>query len=232
MKMIGCALVVTLAQGSWAAKADSVALVSGDGFGRTEVKVLAQKVFDQELPDVDYHLSGEFLPAEEFKNFNMVVLAGSNAERPYTPEESAMIDDYVQNGGRLLLIQQAPKNLRFLEGGIDRDNAYLYGRSYFRRDGIDCIVNVPEDPLLEGVFEETDRPFWLNASVLLRNDAGNWIALLGHEDYLLAGYREVGAGRLYYLGHETFRILGQTGQEHEADVRSWVRLLKNFIRAQ
>jgi hypothetical protein len=204
-----------------------IALVTGTGYGRSEVQSLLQHVFQDDLGGLTAENCGEFLAVEDFDRFSMVILAGSKDE-PYTPEESAQIDDYVQKGGRILLINQAPKNLSVAGPDADRDSSYLFGRSYYLRNSVDSQVLQPDHPLLEGVFDETPNPFWLNGNVLLRSQ--EWESLIGTEDLILVGTRKLGEGSAYYVGTELFRVYSNArrgGVEHEME--GWVRILRNMI---
>jgi len=203
-----------------------IGLVAGTSYGRTEAKTLMRHVFQDELGSVTVEECGEYLAPEDFERFGLVILAGS-IEQVYTAEQSAEIDRYVQQGGRLLLIQQSPKNFSVAGPDVDRDSAYLFGRSYFQRDGLATTVLQPEHPLLKEVFEQNAEPFWLNGNVVLRSE--EWETLVGAEGFILIGVRELGEGKIYYAGHELFRIQSNSRLGKEPDADAWIRLLRNIV---
>lgn len=198
----------------------------GDGYGKAEVKYLTERV----APEVDglsFENCGSELPAKEFSKFRMVVIAGIEVDT-YTAEETQIIEDYVRQGGRLVLVQQAPKAFRATGGGGDRDLNYLFGRSYYLRDNPDCTVYEPENPLFAGALVEEARPFWLNATVMLRGL--DWENLIGSNDYILVGRLRLGEGEAYYMGHEVFR-LAKTAKEknQEPALLGWIQIWKNIL---
>ncbi len=205
-----------------------IALV-GDGYGEMEIKHLIKNVFDIELVSELYENRGANLPASEFANYRLVIIAGMLSEFTYSAEDTHTIAEYVRNGGRLLMIQQAPKNFTVSEDGVDRGDNYIFGRSYYQRDGVECMLLDANSPLLEGVFDAFPEPFWLNGSVLLKSL--EWTSLVGNENFILVGAREMEKGKVYYLGHESFRLTSKAKQEGlEDQVQGWFRLIVNIIR--
>jgi hypothetical protein len=209
-----------------------IGLVSGTSYGRSEVKSLVRNVLQRELPDAIYEECGEKLAPEDFHNYRLVILAGSN-EESYTPEQSSVIEQYLKEGGKILLIGQAAKNIRVEDDGIDRASAYLLGRSFYAREGADCQVLAGNHKLLDGVFDESPTPFWLNGSVMLRSP--DWECLIGATDksgeIILVGVREIGSGKAYFVGSESFRMESQAKSNSVPleDFNAWVRLLKNIL---
>lgn len=207
--------------------AEKIAL-AGEGYGRTEVKSIIEYVLHRELSSVDYEDQGDFLPAEEFEKYSMVILAGMPPERAYTVEESMKIYEYVENGGRLLLIHQAPKMFSIAEGRKDED--FAFGRSYYIRDTESVpenTVNRPDSPLLAGAFEAAKQPFWLRGNVMLKSM--EWENLIGSEAFILVGHRDIGKGKAYYAGSELFRLLIRAKTDGSPDVEGWIQILKNMI---
>lgn len=198
----------------------------GDGYGRHEVAYLTKRV----APEVEALLfedCGTNLPAKEFTNFRMVVIAGLD-DQTYSEEESQVVEDYVRKGGRLVLIQQAPKAFRATTGGGDENFNFLFGRSSFFRDGSDCTIYEPENPLLVGAFAEVAHPFWLNASVMLKGL--DWENLIGNNDDVLVGRLRMGEGEVYYMGHETFRLAKTAKEEgQEPALLGWIQIWKNIL---
>jgi len=204
-----------------------IALVPGDGYGRSETKSLIQNVLNRELPEVDYEDCGEFLAPAEYSKYRMVVLAGPNSERPYTLEEVNQIEDYIRQGGNLLLINQSPKMFPIVENN-DRDSSHLFGRSYYMRDNPTASVLQREAEILQGAFEFGDEPSWLQGNVMVKS--GDWDSFLGTDDYVLVGQKTLDKGRVYYMGSELFRLMGNQKKEGGTDVEGWVRILTNILR--
>ena len=208
-----------------------VGLVSGTSYGRSEAKSVIKNVLKRELPDMAYEDCGAKLDPENFKNYRLVVICGSDDEA-YTPEQTGVIDQYLDNGGKILLIAHAAKNLR-VQTDSDKASSYLLGRSFYARDGAACEVLTPQHKLLEGVFQESPAPFWLNGSVMLSSP--DWECLIGATDktkeIILVGVRQIGSGKAYFVGSESFRMESQTKSNSVPleDFNAWVRLLKNIL---
>lgn len=209
-----------------ASAAEKVAVV-----GTAEAASIIRNLSETESGSVDFEEFREGLPASEFSNYALVILTPGTDNAPtlsYSPADCAVIEEYVAKGGRLLLIQQAPKLLRLTEGDSDKGSDYLYGRSYYHRDGVACEVMVPEDPLLKGVLDANPAPHWFHASVLLAHDA--FQNIIGGNGQILVGRAKFGDGAVYYVGHELFRMQLPSRLERHADADSWKHLLLNIIQ--
>lgn len=202
-------------------QADERIALAGQGYGRTEAQSIINVVFHRDLQSVPYEDVGEFLSADDYRNFGMVVLAGMDAERAYTIEESEKIRDYVEGGGRLVLIRQAPK--LFPDG---TKGGFLFGPSFYVREGAECEVRQPDASLLAGAIEG-EHPFWLKGNVFLKSL--DWENLIGTDTYILVGERRLGQGKLYYLGSELFRLLNESKSGQQGGVEGWVQILKNIF---
>lgn len=171
------------------------------------------------------------LPAEDFSKYSLVILTtrGPKSEpiAKYSPADSGVIEEYVSKGGRLLLIQQAPKLLLLTEDGRERPGDYLYGKSIFHRNAVECAVLDADAPLLKGVLDANPSPHWLNAVVTLPNPA--FRNLIGNGEKMLVGYAKFGKGTVYYVGNNlSWMQLTKRPEEH-ADAESWKTLLTNII---
>lgn len=218
--VVGLGILLPLRSG-----AEGVIGLAGEGYGAAEIQSIIKNVIDREMGSVVYEVHEGLLPVEEFAKYRLVVLAGANSERTYNAEESEKVNDYVAKGGRLVLIQQAPKN--FSMTGGNRDSDFLFGRSYYMRDRPECTVYEPESPLLEGALEPGERPFWLRGSVLLKSP--EWENIIGHNEFILVGKRTIGEGTAYYLGSELFRLLIEVRAENADKADGWIRILKNIL---
>jgi hypothetical protein len=205
----------------------SIALVAGDGYGRSEVQSLIRHVLTTELPDVAYEECGAFLAPADFSKYRMVVLAGLNSERRYTVEETRQIENYIRQGGNLLLINQSAKMLPIVENS-DRDGSYLFGRSYYLRDNPTASVLQRDADILQGAFESGDQPSWLQGNVMIKSS--EWDSLIGLENHVLVGRKTLDQGRVIYMGSELFRLMGNQKKEGGTDVKGWVRILTNILR--
>lgn len=218
-------IVGALFWGGSLASAD-VAVVSGGGFGRLEVQAWTNEILLSDFPDLIFEEHPEGLPADEFDRFNLVILTGFSPEGQYSPEESQRINDWVERGGRLILIQQAPKLLNIMEGQ-DFADSYLYGRSHYSRDGEECFVLIESDPLIEGVVEPGDEPGWIRGIVLVSQDG--WDNIIGSDRFSLVGRRPVGEGEVIYLGHELFRVLRRDDWASD-DIESWKTIARSAVQ--
>ena len=209
--------------------ADAPVALVGEDYGWAEAKAVLKNVLETHLSEVTSESIEGRLAPEDFARYRVVVFGGAMTQ-PYTSEESQRIENYVRDGGKIVLIQQAPKNFRIEDAQErDKDSAYLFGRSYYRRDGLPCTVYEPKAPLLEGAFEESQDPFWLQGAVMLRGL--EWQNMIGHDDFVLVGQMAMGHGQVYYFGHELFRLLMRGKQDgKEQDVNDWVRMLTNALK--
>ncbi len=214
-------LVVFLGLSSSLSQAEEKIALAGQGYGRREAESIINMLFNRDLQSMPYEDVGEFLAADDYGNFGMVVLAGLDAERGYTIEESEKIRNYVEKGGRLLLIRQAPK--MFPDGA---KGGFLFGPSFYVREGAECEVRQPDSPLLAGALE-VGHPFWLQGNVFLKSL--DWENLIGTDTYILVGERRLGQGKLYYLGSELFRLLNESKSGQQGGVEGWVQILKNIF---
>lgn len=221
---LGFALFLVWVAPAWADR--PIALV-GEGYGRIEVKSIIEHVLNGMLPQMTYEDCGEFLEASEFPKYRLVVIAGMNATRTYTSDETVQIENYVRQGGKLLLIHQAPKMFSVTDANKSRDAAYLFGRSYYIREAQEASVFQPEAKILEGAFEQVSQPRWLWGNVRLKSP--EWESYVGLDDYILVGRRAMDAGVAYYLGSELFRLLSLEKSEPGSGAEGWARILKNIF---
>jgi hypothetical protein len=201
-----------------------IALV-GDSYGSHEVTSIIRNILDHE--DWLFEQRGTFLPAEEFKNYSIVVIAHAQ-ERPYTAQEHALIREYLENGGRVLLIQQAPKSLADdLSAG-----AFFkwFGMKQSRIREIDpAEAVIANDKVLAGVIAaEGARPSWISGDQGVDKLADDIEVLIGAPDRALVARRKVGRGEVYFLGNELFR-LRLPRSKHVADSDSYVTLVRNVL---
>ncbi len=212
-----------------------IAVVGGQSFAHREMEAIIAQVLKEELPEVTYQQFATHLPAEEFSRYRMVILSGSAEEgADYGSEEaSATVIGYVENGGRLLLIRNAPQ--RFVAEG--RGSGPV-GASIYHRMNPTSAIHQPDAAILRDVVEpggspgSPSSPFWLAGNVLLKDQAG-WEKIVGTDQAILVGRQSLGEGRVYYLGSELFRVL-KTGkeQEKEREARGWVCLIRNIVTEQ
>jgi hypothetical protein len=226
--MVGC-----FPTGVTSGKVDGVALEAkpvalvGDSYGRHDVRSIQRNIFDRE----DWHFEerGGFLSPEEFGDYSMVVIAHSQ-ERPFTTEEHGLIKQYLEKGGNLLLLNQAPRRI------VDEESKEA-GREWMGFDAerikpIDpANAHISEDPILKDVAEEDGpRPSWIGGEFGARQWDPDVEVLLGGESGALALHRRVGDGSVYFLGSELFR-LRLPSSPHQPDSGSYVRLIRNILAA-
>lgn len=199
-----------------------IALV-GDSYGIHEVTSITRNILDRE--DWIFETRGRFLPAEEFEKYALIVISTSQ-ERPYTAEEHRIIRKYLEQGGRLLLIQQAPRHMADA-GSADA----LYEWLGMKQQGIKSLAPeeamIAQDPVLLGI---TGRPSWIAGEQGVGNLADDVQVLIGSGtgDQALVARRVVGQGRVYYLGHEVFRLRGAKSP-HLQDSDSYLALIRNIL---
>ncbi len=208
---------------------------AGDEYGAAEVKSILTNVVGRVPDDIRYVEYGPTIPAEDFQKFGMVVLATKVADA-YTPEQAQVIEAYVRQGGRLLLIHQVyrsmmePRDVETMRGKAEFPHFESWlgkGRSMYVKQGLECAVNEPDDPLFAGVLKRNPAPEWLKGGIFLKNP--EFENLIGRDDYILVGRKRVGAGTVYYLGSELFRMKLPMYKERHADSISWAQLIENIL---
>lgn len=210
----------------------SVALV-GDGYGKYEVEAIAKNVLNQ-LEDVcSYQIVEGKLDPESFRQYGLVVLA--RTVEPYNPAETKMIEEYLSDGGKLVLINVAPRSLFIVDRGPGEASkrmqsaSFLFGSTLFEDGGQRASVFQPESPLLKDVLAEGEDPLWLTGTVFLPNP--NWENLIGSNQNILVGKTQVGKGTAYFLGSELFRLIKSAKDEGRPDdVQGWIQIFKNILR--
>lgn len=196
-----------------------IALV-GDSYGVHEVTSITRNILDHE--DWVFEARGRFLPVEEFEKYALVVIATSQ-ERPYTSKEHDAIKRYLEQGGRLLLIQQAPLHMA---------DAVSAGAQYGWLGMNQRSVKIPpedaiiaKDPILG---EMTGRPSWIAYGQGVGNLAEDVAPLMGDGTNAIIARRDVGKGRVYYLGSEVFRLRAAKSP-HLQDSDSYLAIIRNIL---
>jgi hypothetical protein len=115
-----------------------IALV-GASYGNNEVRSIIHNVLstsaDQQYL---YEKFGDTIPVSKLDQFSLIIIAHSIAE-PLTQKDNDTISEYIQNGGHILLVNNAP---RFMAKTIGADNMTWYGIKYlsWHRNGELCNV--------------------------------------------------------------------------------------------
>lgn len=201
-----------------------LALVGG-GYGTHEVTSIVRNILDQE--DWVFESRGTFLPAGEFEKYALVVIASSQ-DRPYTAAEQEIIRQYLEQGGQLLLIQQAPRNMADAESAAAQSQWLGMSQQAIKAIDPEKAV-VAQDPVLKGVVSPAGpRPSWIGGSQGVVHLAEGVQALIGEGDRALVARRDVGKGRVYYLGSEVFR-LRLANSPHRKDSESYLTLIRNIL---
>lgn len=227
-------LMMLLAGAGWSPAADQLAVaLVGDGYGKYETEALAKNVLN-ELEDVcSYQIIEGKLDPKEFSQYGLVVLA--RTVEPYGPDETREIERYVSGGGKLVLINVAPRSLYIVDPGPEggptrmRGDSFLFGSTRFEEGGKQTTVYQPDSPLLKDVLEEGGDPLWMRGTVFLPNP--DWENLIGSDQSILVGQTALGEGTVYFLGTELFRLI-KTARDagRPEEVEGWVRILKNLVR--
>lgn len=206
-------------------EAKPVALV-GSRYGSYEVRCIVRNIFDHE--DWDFEEKGSFLPADEFKNYSLVILAHSQ-ERSYTAEEQTTIREYLENGGHLLLIHRIP----FAMADETSQEAFAdwLGMTFKRIKLEPESVEIADDPLLKGVIDpDAPRPSWIQGIQGMGRVSPDVEILIGSGEDGLVARRKVGKGWVVYLGSEVFRLRAAKSEHLEAS-DSYLTLIRNIIAA-
>ena len=218
------AITICLAQTS-----KPIALVSAS-YGNYEIRSVIHNVLStSEDKQYLYEKFGDKIPISKLDQFSLIIIAHSMAE-PLTQEDNDAISRYIQNGGHILLINNAP---RFMAKTIGADNMTWSGIKYVsgHRNGELCNVMEEENNLLKGVFNSRPDPTWLKGGVMATVEPDGMRNIIGTTNGVcLFGIHNVGKGWVAYLGHELFR-LRKLKSKTMPDSQSWIQLMSNIIAA-
>jgi hypothetical protein len=173
-----------------------------------------------------YENRGTFPPMDELDRYSLIAIFHSTA-RPFTPEESRKMLNYLESGGHLLLGSWAP---RAIAGDIGADKIPWIGvkRVYMGR-GAQGSVLKPEHPFLKGVFDTVPSPQWLASTNLGIPASPDFETLIGTPNKnAMVGWQRIGKGWVVFLGHEFFRIRPKIPP---AEADAYIRMLRNIVAA-
>lgn len=208
-------------------------VLMGDGYGRLEVETIVREVIEKNGLTDEYIPTDGTIPAEEYQRYRVVVIACELKER-YTPEELRTIERSIEEGLRLVLIQQAPKALKIDPEAKDTPDAFLFGMSQMHHQQPRALVLKPDHPLIAGLFDpaNADDPL-LEARhfVMLRSD--DFDNLIGSENFMLVGTLQKGKGDVIFLGHQLFRLLSARNETpSRAEAGRWSDLLARVLEKE
>ncbi|MFV0338681.1 MAG: hypothetical protein ACK5LK_10630 [Chthoniobacterales bacterium] len=199
-----------------------IALV-GASYGKYDTTSITRNILD--ASDWVFENRDGLLPVNEWSRYSLVIIAHSQ-KRPYTVEEQAQIEQYLKDGGRLLLLNQAPRSMADDESAeAQYEWLGMKQRKILAHDPEE--ISLGNDAVLKGVAGEK-RPSWLTGDQGVSELSADVEVLIGSGNTALVAKRVVGNGVVYYLGPELFR-LRLPRSPYVADSDSYVRLIRNII---
>jgi hypothetical protein len=204
--------------------------LAGASYGTYEVQSVIRNVLsvsaDQQCVFAEL---GGTVPADALGRYSLIIIADGLAQ-PLSPDESRAFAGYVHGGGHVLLIGQAPLALTRTIGFT---NAAWMGISRIQpnRGGTTCAVSQADAPWLHGVLTNPPSPAWLAGGHVAVPSTNGMRALIGTPaGASLFGVRTFGQGWVAFLGHELFRMRGESSPLRP-DSPSWIRLIDNIVAA-
>ena len=221
---IALATLLVAASTSLAAPGKPVAVV-GASYGKYECDNFIKNALTiSEDQEYLYDRRGDSLPVGDLAKYSLVVVAHSTAA-PLSPDDAAAVRKYLEDGGKMLLINTAAQSL---VKDLPADKVPWPGirRVTWERQSASCLVLAPNHPFVAGVFNKGDAPRWLSATTVAEIDTRRMTNVIGTKDgRCLLGVEKVGKGWVAFLGPEAFRIKGQIGE----DMPSYYRMLRNIV---
>lgn len=214
--MIPRVLILLLATISLsAAEPGKVALV-GESYANYELKVIVNRVLVSSA-DEEYVYSPQqsTIPWESLDEYAAIIASTKLAEEA-TAEQNERLRRWVEGGGHLIIIHQAPR-------WLDLSWAGLRGTAY-QRESLACEIRQPEHPLVAPLVD-AEGPWMANASIVARYQSP-MENLIGTDEFCLVGSAAIGKGAVVYLGHEVFRLRSRDLDPTE----SWIGLLRRAVR--
>ena len=205
---------------------DQVALFANYVSGKNDLNLIAIKILAPPAKATHIaHTSIQDYPNPHlFDQAAVVAIGRMDNTTPWTDEQIAQVEQYVRQGGHLIMISAAP--LRLAGEGRDLSRLQtLLGAAYWGGSRKGMAIELPEHPLMQGI--ESRDYVWLDAGTPLckLNTAE---AVVGNDEgAALVTVNELGQGRVTYFGVEISRLPG----DREQDVAAYARLLESAIVA-
>lgn len=191
--------------------------IFGSGSGANDAAHIGQHVLQDPTDDTRHYAfenAGAWIDPTNFSNYSMVVacrLAGEGS-RPWTREELPIIEDYLREGGILVLMGTAVNTLG--RGRNLNRIQHLLGAGYFS-DGSSGEILAPDHFLMEGV--ELDHFNWRAGGSL--TDLQGAVALVGEPEKASLTWTPIGKGGILFVGQEFFRVRSRSQEESAALTR-------------
>lgn len=195
----------------------------GSGSGATDASNIIQRVLmdPENLPHYNFDNAGAWIEPADYRNFSVVIACrlGGAGSRPWSDDEIPVVEDYLRDGGILVLIGTAANTLG--RGRNLNRIAHLIGAAYFA-DGTEGEILDPGHPLLEGVELDAFTPSGGGSLTRLQGT----VPLVGGPEKAAIAWTPVGEGGILFIGREFFRVR-QTSPEEGAAIG---RILRNVFK--
>lgn len=197
--------------------AGNVILV-GASYGRSETRLLINRVAVSEEQIYRHENAGEDIPFEKLPDCSLLVVATA-VKTPLSDEQMKTLQQWVENGGNLLLIAHVARTMAPL-------NTWKWaGFSNFtvaRKEGFPIGVVNRASPLLNGLKLPEGELFSGSAAFVPEPSMD---VALGGAGRCSAGVAKVGKGRVFVLAQEYFRLVNRNNPFAE----NWLQILRNIF---
>lgn len=192
-------------------------ILAGSAYGRHETRLLVNQIAVSEEKVWRHSLAGDDIPLDRLPECSLLVVA-SSVQTPLAPGQMQRLQEWVGNGGNLLLIAQAARSL------APAEQWRWAGFSQFRviSKGYPVTVVDPASPLLAGLALPTGELFSGTAAFV--PEPALQVAL-GGPGNCMAGWTRVGRGQVFLLAQEYFRLVGR----ENPFAPHWRHMLKNIF---
>jgi hypothetical protein len=225
-------LAILCLAGDALAEKKPVALV-GAKYGSHEKKVIERTILIPEK--IAFEDRGEWLDPKEFNRYSLVLLANfigsadGKISRAWSPDEIAVVNEYVKNGGTLLF--SSGVLLGLMGGwpkGFDTSSLECLGakRLVTYKKPVNGSVLEKDSSYLKGIEKEVYG--WTSFNMGL-GEISTGTALVGARDskgktVASVFTNEFGSGRVFMFGMELFRM-----DKKSPDTRAYEHLIRNVI---
>ncbi len=201
--------------------------ILGHSYGRYDVKLIINRVLVGKGRTVQYENLKTTLPVDRLKEFNLIIVC-SSAAKALTADEMKKLQDYVTEGGHLVLTQAAPRELAGGWGPLKKGAFRWAGINYieYTRKGLPAKVLKPDSKVLENV-KLTPEPLWFKTSHVCQPGTA-MENIIGTKKACLVGLTPVGKGWVAYLGHELFRLRSKKNFQEQNG--AYEQIIRNLVK--
>jgi hypothetical protein len=201
--------------------------ILGHSYGRYDVKLIINRVLVSKGGTVLYENLKTTVPVDRLKDFSLIIVCTATS-KALTADEMKKLQEYVTNGGHLILIQAAPRVLVGGWGPLKKGALKWAGIKYieFHKKGLQTTVLKSDSELLKGA-KMSPAPPWLKAGYTCQ-PTPEMQNIIGTKKYSQVGITTVGKGWVAYLGHELFRLRSKRNFQEKNG--AYEQIIRNLVK--